>query len=513
MRPPGPTTSRGPRSCATSPTAAARARSGRPRRPPTGRRWSRTPSPRPWRPAAVRWSASPTARTSPGSTRALTDVLGPGQHVTLTADSGPARRYRDFLAVSRGARRVVVGTRAASFAPVHDLGLVVIWDDGDDLHAEPRAPYPHTRETLLLRAEREGAAALVGGFVRTVEGEYLLRTGWARELDPDPRGAAPGHRGDRRRAGVRDVQARGARIPREVHTADPRRGRARPGAGADPAARLRHRAGLRALPHAGPLRRLPGAAGADRADHAAGLPLVRRRRRGVGLRRVRPPRAARAGPRRRAHRRGARPRASRASPVRTSSGDQVLATVARPAPDRGRDAGRRAGGRGRVRRRRAARHLAAAVADRPARRGGGAAPLGERRRPGPPRRPGGRGRRSRAPGAAGAGALGPGRLRRPRDRRSGSEAHLPPASRLATITGEPGAVDDALTLLAAPPSAEVLGPVDIGEGECRVVVRVPRAHGADLSRALGELQRVRSSRKLDAVRIQVDPLDPLTVAP
>ena len=35
--------------------------------------------------------------------RALTDVLGEGHHVTLTAQPGPARRYRDFLAVSRGA--------------------------------------------------------------------------------------------------------------------------------------------------------------------------------------------------------------------------------------------------------------------------------------------------------------------------------------------------------------------------------------------------------------------------
>jgi primosomal protein N' (replication factor Y) len=86
------------------------------------------------------------------------------------------------------------------------------------------------------------------------------------------------------------------------------------------------------------------------------------------------------------------------------------------------------------------------------------------------------------------------------------EAHLPPASRLATITGEPGAVDDAVTLLAAPESAEVLGPVDVGDDECRVVVRVPRAHGPALSAALGELQRVRSARKLDAVRIQVDPV-------
>ena len=83
---------------------------------------------------------------------------------------------------------------------------------------------------------------------------------------------------------------------------------------------------------------------------------------------------------------------------------------------------------------------------------------------------------------------------------------MPPASRHATITGDPGAVDDALTLLDRPTGTEVLGPVDVDEGESRVVVRVPRAHGSSLSRALGEVQRVRSARKLAPVRIQVDPM-------
>lgn len=94
-----------------------------------------------------------------------------------------------------------------------------------------------------------------------------------------------------------------------------------------------------------------------------------------------------------------------------------------------------------------------------------------------------------------------------READSRAEAHLPPASRLATITGEPGAVDDALVLLEVPEPAEVLGPVELpdDEGRCRVVVRVPRAQGQALSRALGDLQRMRSSRKLDPVRIQVDP--------
>jgi primosomal protein N' (replication factor Y) len=94
-----------------------------------------------------------------------------------------------------------------------------------------------------------------------------------------------------------------------------------------------------------------------------------------------------------------------------------------------------------------------------------------------------------------------------READSRSEAHLPPASRLATITGEPGAVDDALVLLEVPEPVELLGPVELPDDpdRCRVVVRVPRAQGPALSRALGDLQRMRSSRKLDPVRIQVDP--------
>src|SRR5690606_27836844 len=65
--------------------------------------------------------------------------------VRLAADDGPAARYRSFLAVLRGVADVVVGTRAAAFAPVRRLGLAVCWDDGNRLHAEPRAPYPHVR--------------------------------------------------------------------------------------------------------------------------------------------------------------------------------------------------------------------------------------------------------------------------------------------------------------------------------------------------------------------------------
>jgi primosomal protein N' (replication factor Y) len=193
--------------------------SGRPPRPAAGP-WARYPAGPAFldavaaeRPARAAWSALPgptwpeeiarAAVTAASAGRGAVIVVpdtrdlarvdealatlssGPDGHVTLTADLGPAERYRRWLRARRGQVRIVAGTRAAMFAPVENLGLVVLWDDGDDLHAEPRAPYPNAREVLALRAHRAGAAALIGGFARTAELAQLVQAGWARDLTPE----------------------------------------------------------------------------------------------------------------------------------------------------------------------------------------------------------------------------------------------------------------------------------------------------------------------------------------
>ncbi|SHI87902.1 replication restart DNA helicase PriA [Nocardiopsis flavescens] len=148
---------------------------------------------------------------------ALASVLGPDRHVALTAGLGPAERYRRWLAVLRDRVRVVVGTRAAAFAPVRDTGLVVLWDDGDDVHADPHAPYPHARTVLSMRAHRAGAGALIGGHTRTTDAQMLVESGWAGRLAADRatlRRRAPVVRaaGDDREL-ERDGAARSARLP------------------------------------------------------------------------------------------------------------------------------------------------------------------------------------------------------------------------------------------------------------------------------------------------------------
>lgn len=123
---------------------------------------------------------------------ALTGSLGRGRHVVLHADQGPQARYTAWLSVLRGHVRVVVGTRAAAFAPVRDLGLVAWWDDGDDLHVEPRAPYHHVRDVLLTRAELAGAAVLTAGHSVSTDVMRLVERGELVALGglPDRRSAA-----------------------------------------------------------------------------------------------------------------------------------------------------------------------------------------------------------------------------------------------------------------------------------------------------------------------------------
>jgi primosomal protein N' (replication factor Y) (superfamily II helicase) len=116
---------------------------------------------------------------------ALEDILPADDVARLTADDGQTPRYRSYLRILKGSAGVAVGTRSAAYAPVQNLGLVVCWDDGDDLHVEQRSPYAHTREVLLLRAEQEGAAGLLAGHSRSTEVQRLVDAGWAMPVEPD----------------------------------------------------------------------------------------------------------------------------------------------------------------------------------------------------------------------------------------------------------------------------------------------------------------------------------------
>ncbi|MFT8394913.1 primosomal protein N' [Propionibacterium sp.] len=148
----------------------------------------------------------------------LGEVLGLGCIAELHFELGPAARYRNYLAAARGEARVLVGTRGAVFAPVHDLGLICVWDDGDDLLSEPRAPYSHARDVAAIRASQLPCGLLIGSYGRTAEVQSWVERGWLAQIDSPP--SLTRHRcapvrvaADSDEALRRDPLARATRLP------------------------------------------------------------------------------------------------------------------------------------------------------------------------------------------------------------------------------------------------------------------------------------------------------------
>jgi primosomal protein N' (replication factor Y) len=93
-----------------------------------------------------------------------------------------------------------------------------------------------------------------------------------------------------------------------------------------------------------------------------------------------------------------------------------------------------------------------------------------------------------------------------------ASAGLSPAARMITVAGAPSAVRAFLGVVELPARAEILGPAPMpsqrpGEVRVRAVIRAPTSHGPALVAALSRAMSVRSARKLEAVRVQVDPYD------
>jgi primosomal protein N' (replication factor Y) len=453
----------------------------------------------------------PDARDLARLDTAVAAALGPGAHVALSADLGPAERYRRWLAAKRGSVRAVIGTRAAAYAPVADLGLLAIWDDGDDLYDEPRAPYAHTRDVLVLRSAQSRCALLLGGFGRSAEAQQLVESGWAHEIAPErptlraaaPRVVVTGDEVEQER----DPAAAAARLPslawrttRDALAAGqpvliqvPRRGYV-------PAlACVRDRTPARCSACAGPL--AAPSRGAVAHCRWCGRPAGDWRCPNCGGRALR---AMVIGAERTAEELG---RAFAGTPVRTSGGDRVLAAVdprpelvvatpgAEPQVAGGYGAALLLDGWALLARAdlRAAeealrRWLTAATLVR----AGGTVVVG-----------------------ADAGVPAVQALVRwdpagfaARELADRTELGFPPAVRMAALTGAPDAVADLLAATTLPPHAEAIGPVPAPAGAERVLLRVPRPEGTALAAALKAGSAVRSARKAaDPVRVVLDPLE------
>ncbi|WP_293769224.1 primosomal protein N' [uncultured Corynebacterium sp.] len=117
---------------------------------------------------------------------ALRAGLSAKQVTVLSNSLGPQARYRRYLSAATGQARVIIGTRSAAFAPVHNLRLAVIYNDGDDNLVDNVRPYVHAREVLTTRSALEKSSLILAGHARTAETQLLVESGWAHDLLPTP---------------------------------------------------------------------------------------------------------------------------------------------------------------------------------------------------------------------------------------------------------------------------------------------------------------------------------------
>jgi primosomal protein N' (replication factor Y) len=88
-----------------------------------------------------------------------------------------AQRLEMWLSVLHGEARVVVGARSAVFAPVRDLGVIVVDEEHEPSFKQDNSPRYHARDVALRRAEMAGAVCVLGSATPSLESWLAAREG------------------------------------------------------------------------------------------------------------------------------------------------------------------------------------------------------------------------------------------------------------------------------------------------------------------------------------------------
>ncbi|WP_307807500.1 primosomal protein N' [Naasia sp. SYSU D00948] len=117
--------------------------------------------------------------------QAALDAVADGAVVLrLDARQTNSERYQAFLSALEERPCIVIGNRSAVYAPVHRLGLLALWNDGDPLFAEPLAPYVHARDAALVRHQQSGCRLVLLSLSRSTAAQRLVELGWLRPVAP-----------------------------------------------------------------------------------------------------------------------------------------------------------------------------------------------------------------------------------------------------------------------------------------------------------------------------------------
>ncbi|MDR0376669.1 MAG: primosomal protein N' [Spirochaetaceae bacterium] len=96
---------------------------------------------------------------------------------TIHSGMTPSARLHEWLRIRRGDVRIVVGPRSAVFAPVRNLGLIIIDEEQDGSYKSGNTPRYHARQVAMYRAAREKARLVMGSATPSAEAWKLIADG------------------------------------------------------------------------------------------------------------------------------------------------------------------------------------------------------------------------------------------------------------------------------------------------------------------------------------------------
>ena len=91
-------------------------------------------------------------------------------------------RFDEWTRVRNGEARIVIGTRSAVFAPIKDLGLVIVDEEHESTYRQQDSPHYNGRDTAIVRAQKESAVVILGSATPSLESFHNASTGKYRYL-------------------------------------------------------------------------------------------------------------------------------------------------------------------------------------------------------------------------------------------------------------------------------------------------------------------------------------------
>ena len=96
-------------------------------------------------------------------------------------------RFDEWHSIHRGNARIAIGPRSAVFAPVRNLGLIIVDEEHDGSYKQENAPRYHGRDLAVLRAKLEGATIVLGSATPSLESLFNMQQGKYQLLRMDQR--------------------------------------------------------------------------------------------------------------------------------------------------------------------------------------------------------------------------------------------------------------------------------------------------------------------------------------